>query len=324
MSYFRILLFLVPFLTSTLHCGRSDRRAIGVVPKSQSNYFWRAVHAGAQAAAQEAGFEVIWNGPAIEAEFTRQITIVDDLIHRGVEGILLAPSDQEALVPVIERASRAGIPLTIFDSGANAENYVSFVATDNYGGGAIAARRMAEILGGQGRVAMIGVMPGSASSIERENGFRETLEKEFPGLNLVAFQYGMGEAARSLRVAEDFLTAHPELDGIFGSAEPGTIGTVQAVKARGLAGKVKIVGFDTSPTLVEDMKAGALDSLVLQDPFTMAYQAFHTLTDKLEGGTPPRRIDIPPTLVTRENSQNPKILRLLEPQAEIDRYLKNR
>ncbi|WP_238314666.1 substrate-binding domain-containing protein, partial [Methylobacterium crusticola] len=88
-------------------------------------------------------FEVIWNGPAIEAEFTRQITIVDDLIHRGVEGILLAPSDQEALVPVIERASRAGIPLTIFDSGANAENYVSFVATDNYGGGAIAARRMA-------------------------------------------------------------------------------------------------------------------------------------------------------------------------------------
>ena len=295
-----------------------------MVPKSQSNYFWQAVHAGAEAAAQESGFKVIWNGPAIEVEFTRQITIVDDLINRGVEGILLAPSDQEALVPVIERASRAGIPLTIFVSGANADNYVSFVATDNYGGGVMAARRMARILEGKGRVAMIGVMPGSASSIERENGFRETLEKEFPDLKLVAFQYGMGEAARSLRVAEDFLTAHPDLDGIFGSAEPSTIGTVQAVKAHGLEGKVKIVGFDTSPTLVEDMKANALDSLVLQDPFMMAYQAFHTLTDKLGGGTPPQRIDIPPILATRDNFQNPKILRLLQPQAEIDRYLKNR
>ena len=109
------------------------------------------------AAAEEADMEVLWNGPAQETDFSHQAAIVDDLINRHVAGILVAPSDQNATVPVIERAHRSGIPLIIFDSAANAENYVSFVATDNYGGGVLAARRMAEILGEKGEVAMIGV-----------------------------------------------------------------------------------------------------------------------------------------------------------------------
>ena len=295
---------------------------MGVVPKSQNNYFWQAVHAGAAAAAQESEMEILWNGPALETDFTRQLTILDDLINRRVDGILLAPSDRDALVPAIERAHRAGIPLVILDSGANTEDRVSFVATDNYGGGVMAARRMAKILEGKGNVAMIGIMPGAASGLAREKGFRETLEKEFPGLKLVAFQYGMAEAAKSLTVAEDFLTAHPDLDAIFASAEPATIGAAQAVKARGLAGKIKIVGFDTSPTLVEDLEAGVIDSLILQDPFTMAYRAFKTLEEKIEGGTPPRRIDLPPVLATSENFREPAIYRLIDPQEEIDRYLK--
>ena len=312
----------VPLLVLASACRESGRRVVGVVPKSKANSFWLAVHAGAVAAAEEADMDIIWNGPAQEADFSHQVAIVDDLINRQVTGILVAPSDQNAMVPVIERAHRSGIPLIIFDSGANAENYVSYVATDNYGGGVLAARRMAEILGEKGEVAMVGVLPGSASGVARENGFRETLEKEFPEVKLVAFQYGMADRAKSLAVAEDFLTAHPDLDGIFGSAEPGSIGAVQAVKNRGLAGKVKIIGFDTSPTLVEDLESGVIDSLVMQDPFTMAYRAFKTLEEKLEGGTPPRRINLPPVLATSENFREPDIFRLIDPQAEIDRYLK--
>jgi len=301
-------------------CRRRQQHVFAVIPKSQAHIFWQAVHAGAASAAREAQVAIEWNGPAVETDFTRQISITDDFINRHVDGILLAPTDRDALVPVIRRARQAGIPISIFDSGANTEDYTSFVATDNYGGGVLAARRLAEILGKHGKVAMIAVMPGGASTLAREQGFRETLGREFPDLKLVAWQYGMSDRARSLAVTEDILTAHPDLDGIFASNESSTIGAVQALKARGLGGKVKIVGFDSSPSLIDDLRAGVVDSVVLQDPFQIGYQGLKTILDQRAGHTPPKRIDLPPTLVTRENLSQPKIQHLLNP--EIERYLK--
>src|SRR2546427_3770961 len=188
------------------------------------------------------------------------------------------------------------------------------------GGGVLAARRLAKILNGRGKVAVVAVVPGGASTIAREKGFQETLAKEFPDLKIVAFQYGMSDRARSLSVSEDILTAHPSLDGIFASNESSTIGAVQAVKARGLGGKVKIVGFDSSPSLIDDLRDGVVDSLVLQDPFQIGYQGLKTILDQRAGHTPPKRIDLPPTLVTRENLSQPTIQHLLNP--EIERYLK--
>jgi len=301
-------------------CRRRQQHVFAVIPKSQAHIFWQAVHAGAASAAREAQVAIEWNGPAVETDFTRQISITDDFINRHVDGILLAPTDRDALVPVIRRARQAGIPISIFDSGANTEDYASFVATDNYGGGVLAGRRLAEILGKHGKVAMIAVMPGGASTLAREQGFRETLGREFPDLKLVAWQYGMSDRARSLAVTEDILTAHPDLDGIFASNESSTIGAVQALKARGLGGKVKIVGFDSSPSLIDDLRAGVVDSVVLQDPFQIGYQGLKTILDQRAGHTPPKRIDLPPTLVTRENLSEPKIQHLLNP--EIERYLK--
>ena len=313
----------LPFLLFGLvGCEQNKQPAIAVIPKAQSHFFWQAVHAGAVSAANETGYKILWNGPASEADFAHQIRILSDMINRRVSGILIAPSDGEALVPAIERAHQAGIPLTIIDSGANAKNYVSYVSTNNYEGGVMAARRMGKILEGKGQVAVVGLMPGSVSTVARETGLRETLEREFPMIELVAFQYGMSNRAQSLAAAEDILTAHPNLNGIFGSAEPGTIGVVQAVKARQLTGKVKIVGFDTSPSLVEDLRMAIIDSLVLQDPFNMAILAFSTLTETLKGGTPPRRVDMEPILATSENFRQPNISRLLNPQPNIDRYLK--
>ncbi|MFB3920607.1 MAG: substrate-binding domain-containing protein [Terriglobia bacterium] len=311
---------LVVVLVTLPSCQRSHRTVYAVVPKGQAHIFWQTVRAGATAAARENKVEIDWNGPATESDFARQITIVDDFINRHVDGILLAPTDRDALVPAIRRAKQAGIPLSIFDSGANTEDYVSFVATNNYGGGVMAARRLAEILGKKGRVAMIAVMPGGASTLAREAGFKETLEKEFPDVRLVAWQFGMSDRARSLAVTEDILTAHPNLDGIFASNESSSIGAVQAVKARALAGKLKIVGFDNSPSLVDDMKAGIIDSLILQDPFEIGYQGMKTLLDLKAGRTPPKRIDLPPTLVTKENLSDPHVQRLLNP--DLDRYLK--
>ena len=301
-------------------CRRRERPLYAVIPKGQANAFWQTVHAGAAAEAKEAGVDIDWNGPALESDFTRQITIVDDFINRHVDGIVLAPNDREALAPAIHRVHEAGIPLTIIDSGANTDEYVSFVATDNYGGGVIGARRLGQILGKRGNVALIANAPGSASTLAREQGFEDTLGKEFPDIKLVARQYGMAEYARSLTVTEDILTAHPELNGLFASNESSAVGAVQGVKGRGLAGKIKVVGFDSSPKLLDDLRSGTIDALVVQDPFQMAYRGLKTLLDSRAGRQPPKRIDLPPTLVTHGNQSEPEIQQLINP--DIEKYLK--
>lgn len=311
------LLLVLPFATS---CRREGRVIVAVVPKSQALIFWQTVHAGAIAAGREYGVEIRWNGPASEIDFTRQINIVDDFINQRVSGIVLAPTHGDSLVPIVERAAQEKIPVTIIDSGINTDRYLSYVSTDNYKGGALAAQRMGEILPAGGEIAMIGTIPGSVSTTERENGFRDTVGLRFPLLKIVAFQYGMADRARSLAVAEDILTAHPDLVGIFCSNESGTVGAVQGAKSKGVIGKVKIVGFDTSPPLIEDLKAGDIDSLVLQNPFRMGYLGVQTIVERLHGTTPPKRIDTGATVVTAANINEPAIQELVNPP--IDKYLR--
>lgn len=307
-------------LTAGFACQKKEGLVIAVVPKGQAHIFWQTVHAGAVAAGSDLHVEVLWNGPASEIDFARQINIVDDFINRRVDGIALAPSNGESLVPIVERAAQEGIPVTIFDSGIRTEQYLSYVSTDNYEGGVLAARRMAEILPEGGEIAMMGTIPGSVSTTERENGFRETIEKNSPRLRIVEFQYGMSDRAKSLSVAEDIFTARPELSGIFCSNESGTIGAVQAAKSKAVAGRLKIVGFDTSPTLIEDLEAGNIDSLVVQNPFRMGYLAVATLVEKLRGRPPAGRVNTGATLVTKSNLGEASIRELVHPR--IEKYLK--
>lgn len=309
---------LVCSLGLLISCQRKSQKVIAVVPKGQALVFWQAVHAGALAAGKEFGADIQWNGPAAETDYTRQIEIVESFIARRVDGIALAPTERVALVSVIERANREGIPVTIFDSGANTENYVSFVATDNYAGGQMAARRLAQLLGGQGKVAVIAVTPGSASTSERERGFKDILEKQFPGIHIVALQYGMADRARSLAVTEDILTAHPDLGGIFASNESSAVGAAQALKSRNLGGKVRLVGFDSSPNLIDDLRGGTIDSLVIQNPYRMGYEAVKTLVNYLQKKTPAKRIDSGATLVTRDNMDTPEVQKLLNPPLKGD------
>ena len=316
----RLLALVCAFVLTATACRKRERPLYAVIPKGQAHIFWQTVHAGAAAAAKEAKVDIAWNGPAMETDLTRQIAIVDDFINRHVDGIELAPEDREALVPTIRRAKKAGIPLTIIDSGADTEDYVSFVATDNYGGGALAARHLATLLSKKGDVAVIAVLPGAASTLAREQGFKETIEREFPDIKIVASQYGMSDRARSLAVTEDILAGHPALSGIFASNESSAIGADQAIKGRGLSGKVRLVGFDNSPSLIDDLKGGTIDALVLQDPFEIGYQGLKALVDFRAGHAPAKRVDLPPILVTRENLEDPTVKKLLSP--DIDRYLR--
>jgi ribose transport system substrate-binding protein len=309
------LLALVPLLFVSA-CNRgaanNSQKVIAVIPKGVSHSFWLSVKAGADAAGRDLNVKIDWKGAPQETDIATQINIVEDAINRQVDGIVLAPSHGDSLVPKVQQANRQGIPVTIFDSGISTDNYLSYVSTDNREGGAVAARRMGEKLGGKGKVAILGVKKGSVSTDEREAGFEATIKEQFPGIQIAQFLYGEANAIKSLQAAEDILTAHPDLKGMFASNESSTVGAVSAIRQRNLAGKVVLVGFDATPNLVSNVKEGAIDSLVLQNPFKMGYEGVKTIVDKLSGKEPPKRIDTGVKLLTKENMDDPEIQQLIK------------
>jgi ribose transport system substrate-binding protein len=313
----RKLLPLFPLL-AVMACHRAETRVVGVVPKGANHIFWQTVHAGAMKAAHEFHFEIEWNAPTLEVDSSRQIEIVESMINRRLAGIVLAPVDRHALVSVVERAAREGIPVAIFDSAIDTDRIVSYVATDNTEGGRMAARRLGEVLDGKGKAGIIGFMPGSASTMEREDGFQDEIRKRFPGIQIVGLQFGMADRAKAMAETENLLAAHPDLTGLFADNESSSSGAVQALKSRG-AIALKLVAFDASDQLIAGLRSGAIDSLVVQNPFRMGYESTRAIGLKLSGQTPPANIDSGATLVRREDLDKPEIRALLHPA--IQQYL---
>ncbi len=301
----------VALLAGCAACNRTDTLRIGVIPKAVAHEFWGAVHAGAVQAGADAGVRIEWQGPASETDFSRQIEIVEAMVNSRVDGLVLAPTEATALVGAVERANREGIPVAIFDSGINTDQYVSFVASNNYKAGRTAAGTLAGLLGGEGDIVMIKNVAGSASTMERESGFEDALAEEFPNLRVVDFKYCQSNRSEALKVAENMLTAHPDLDGIFASAEPGTVGAAKALRNRDLAESVQLVGFDWTSTLERDFREGVVRALVVQDPFEIGRQAVESVLAAIRGESPPKRIDTDTHVVTLENLDDPAIIRVL-------------
>jgi ribose transport system substrate-binding protein len=314
-------LFVVSLLVSLSACNKGPKRKqIAVIPKATSHVFWVSVQAGALAAGQQLNVDVLWNGPSAETEYSRQIQIVDSMVARHVDGIAIAAAERKALVQAVERAVDAGMPVTVFDSGLDSEKFMTFIATNNYEGGQLGARELARQIGGKGDVALLMHAPGSQSTMDREKGFEDTITKEFPGIKIVARQFGQSDRAKARAAAENFLAGNPNLKGIFASAEPSSVGAALAIAARDAINRVACVGFDSSDTLIEDLKRGAIDALVVQDPFRMGFESVRTIVDKLNGQTPPKRVDLSAKVVRREDLNKPEVKELLNP--DIKKYVK--
>src|SRR6266498_3921202 len=211
---------------------------------------------------RELHVQVLWNGPAQETDYSRQIQIVDSMIARHVDGLAVAAADRSALNASLDRAAKNKIPVTVFDSGVDSNAYMTFVATNNYEGGQLAGRKLAELIGGKGKIAMVMHAPGSFSTMERERGFEEVMLREFPGITIAARQFGMSDRSKAMAAAENMLTAHSDLTGLFASSEPSSVGPSLALKDRGLAGRVKLVAFDSTEGLVNDLSGGTISALV--------------------------------------------------------------
>jgi ribose transport system substrate-binding protein len=291
---------------------------VGVVPKGTNHIFWQTVHAGAVKAGREFNLQIEWNAPALEIDASRQIGIVDSMINRHVAGIVLAPVDRKALVAPVERAMKAGIPVVIFDSDLDSPQRITYVATNNREGGRMAARLLAELIENKGKVAVIGFMPGSASTTEREQGFADEMREKSPDIKIIQTIYAKASQAAAMSGTENILTANPDLRGLFADNESSSLGAVQALKSRGET-KVRMVGFDASDQLIADLRHRHLDGLVIQDPFKMGYESTKAIAMKLKGEAPPAVIDSGATLVTRGDLEKPDVIPLLYP--DIQRYL---
>ncbi len=300
-------------------CHRDAVKRIAVVPKANSHEFWVAVHAGAAAAGQKFGVEILWNGPALETEYDRQMQIVDSMIAQRVDGLAVAAAERQALNRSLDRAAQLGIPVTVFDSGVDSANYMTFVATNNYQAGQLGARELGTLAGDKGKVAMVMNAPGSASTMDRERAFEDVIKAEFPNIQIVARQFSMSARSKGMEAAENILTANPDLAGIFASSEPSSAGAALALKSRGLAGKVKLVAFDSSDDLIAGLKDETISALVVQDPFRMGFEAVKTLVDKLHGATPAKRIDLPARVIHKADLAKPDVHDLLYP--DVKKYL---
>ncbi|MBV9760016.1 MAG: substrate-binding domain-containing protein [Acidobacteriaceae bacterium] len=312
--YTRRQIFAAGVLAALAGCRRAGSRVIGVVPKATSHLFFLSVHAGVEQAARELHVEVLWNGPQNETDFARQIEIVDAMITRQVAALAISATDEHALVAPIERAIRAGIPVTVFDSAVAIDDYVSFIATDNYAAGCTAARTLAHLIGTRGAVAMVMQKPGGTSTVLRERGFEATIAKEFPNVRIAAREFGMADPERSRAAAEDILTANPELAGMFASSEAASLGSIQAIRNRGIAGKLKLVTFDFSKTHVEALRDGTSNAMLVQNPFRLGYEAVKSLDEKLSGRTPPRRMELPARVILKDDLEKPDVRALLFPE----------
>ncbi|NND98799.1 MAG: substrate-binding domain-containing protein [Pirellulaceae bacterium] len=292
---------------------------IAVVPKGTSHEFWKSIHYGAKQAADEIGdVEVIWRGPVLESDTGSQIEVVKNMITMGVDGIVLAPNQKGGLVDAVSEAIGEGIPVVIFDSGLDeGPEITSYVATDNFKGGQLAAETMAKAIGEKGNVILLRYIAGSESTEQREKGFLEGLKK-YPDIKVVSSdQRGGDNATESKEKVDQLLQVHgDDLAGVFAVCEPNANGTLEALRNAGMAGKVKLVAFDPSDALIEGLSDGSVSGIVLQDPVMMGYKAVITMAESIRGEKPPAFISTGEHVATPKNLNDEHIQILLKPEIQ--------
>ncbi len=322
-------LFSIAALTLALGCNSSSKSEpkaessdgdktirLAVIPKGTSHEFWKSIHFGAKQAADEIGsVEIIWQGPVVESDTGSQIEVVKNMITRQVDGIILAPNQKGGLVDAVSEAIDEGIPVVIFDSGLDeGPEIVSYVATDNFKGGKLAADAMAKAIEEKGNVILLRYLAGSESTEQREEGFLEQI-KNYPDITVVSSdQRGGDNATSSKEKMDQLLQVHgADLNGVFSVCEPNANGTLEALRNAGLNKKVKMIAFDPSDALIEGLGDGSVSGIVLQDPVTMGYTAVKTMIASLSGEKAEAFISTGEYVATPENMNEPQYQKLLKP-----------
>ncbi len=297
-----------------------DRVRLSFIVKTPNSDYWQDCLAGGKAAARQFGIEALqFTGPSSEADIAGQISIVEDAIAKRPDVIVLAPTAAQALVPTIEQANGAGIKVILIDSAANTSKYQTFLATNNYAAGALAAKTLAAAIqrktgSASGQIAYSTFLSGVGSLTLRDRGFRDAI-KAYPALTIVAHRdAGGSQSTIPISIVADTLTRFPALVGYFADSLITLQGAVTAFRENNVQkSKTSLIGFDASPLLIEALRSGSVDGIVLQDPYQMGYGGIAYGILASAGLITPKTIDTGSYVATPDNLDTPEIRGLLDP-----------
>ena len=271
--------------------GKSDKMYIPIVSKGFQHQFWQAVKSGAEKAAAELGVEITFEGPETESQVDKQLEMLQVALDKKPSAIGFAALDSQASLPDLQRAKDAGIPVIAFDSGVESEIPVSLVATDNIAAAGVAADKMAELIGGEGEIALIVHDMTSRTGIDRRDGFKNRIEDKYPNIKIVDIQYGGGDHLKSTDLAKAIMQAHPNLKGFFGANEGSAIGVINAVSEAKMEGKVVVIGYDSGKAQIDAIKNGLMAGAISQNPVGIGYETVKAAVAAAKGETVAKTID---------------------------------
>jgi len=277
-------------LTSTTVVIGQTAHYIPLISKGFSHQFWQAVKLGSEQAAAEFGVEVTFEGPDNEGQVDRQIDMLSAALSKDPAAIGFAAVDSQAAIPVLRQIDEAGVPVIAFDSGVASDIPVTTCTTDNLASAALAADKMAEAIGGSGKVAIISHDQTSVTGIERVDGFVNQVAAQYPDIEIVTVQYGGGDHLISTEITKSILTANPDIKGLFGANEGSAIGIVNGVTESGTEGVV-IIGYDSGSAQKDAVRSGLMAGAITQNPVGIGYETVKAAVDTINGVAVPEVID---------------------------------
>ena len=284
---------------------RSDAPRVALVLKTLNSPFFNDMQRGAQEAATRLGVDLVVQAAEREIDVERQMQIVENLLQTNIKALCLTPSGSREIVPAVVKANRAGIPVVIVDTKLDpaaaqqaGAKVLSFVGSDNYEGGRIAARFIVEQSHGQARVAILEGIPGHDTGDQRLRGFRDGI-RDAPGVTIVASQTANWERDQGFNVFQNMLQAHPDIDTLFSCNDVMALGAVEAIRAAGKTGSIRVVGFDAIDDARKAIAEGTMAASVAQSPSEMGRIAVENALHALRGEPVPPEATVRIELVTK-------------------------
>jgi ribose transport system substrate-binding protein len=296
-----------------LQAGAAGPAHIAIISRAYAPPFWQAVMRGAEEAARDYGVTVSFAAPEDESMADEQAAMVSDALAASPSALCIDALDSSKIIPLLQKARRARIPVIGFDEGAASPVLLTTAATDNAAAAALAANKMAAILGGTGAVGLIVRDQATRTGIDRRDGFLNEMKKRYPAIRITGPSYSGGDAKTAADIARAMLQADPGLRGLFAGDEQTAAGVLSAVQELGAAGRVVVVGFDSGQAQVDAVRSGLMAGAVTQDPIRIGYRTVEAAVDALNGKRVPPRIDTGFHWYDRTNIDDPSISVLLHP-----------
>ena len=305
---FRITIAVLVAAVSVTGCNRGGKASrsgptLALVVKTLNNAFFIEMEKGARAAADSLGIQLVVQAPEREIDVEKQMQIVEDLIERKVDVLLLVPSGSREIVPAIAKANAANIPVVIVDTRVDAvalksanARIATFIGSDNVDGGRIAGEFVAQKLGGKGKVAVLEGIPGHETGDSRLRGFRKAIAK-YPGLTIVASQTANWERDQAFNVAQNILQSHPDIQAIFACNDVMALGAVEAIAAAARTKDIAVVGFDAQDDARTAIQQGRMAATIAQNPRQMGRLAVISASKLLRNQIIPAEQPVPIDLV---------------------------